>query len=316
MVKGEILSVYLFCVPKNMKTEVLKKTVNLLYITYLLNGLLMIFVPVILGIYLGKKFKLPFRIWAIGAATFILSQVGHIPFNAGLTALFANGILPVPPENWQLIFNAVVLGLSAGLWEEVFRYLAFRFWVKDARSWGRGLFLGAGHGGIEAIILGVLVLVSYISMVLLQNSNLSALIPAEQMELAQQQLSAYWSAPWYATILGAVERIFAICFHLSASVLVLQVFLRKQLRWLWLAIGWHMLLDASAVFAVSTWGVYQTEALLGLLALISLAIIFKLRTPEPQEEAAEPQAEIQSIASIKMPEIEDNLEKLDDTRFQ
>lgn len=276
----------------------------------------MIFLPVLLGIYLGKKFKLPFRIWAIGAATFILSQVGHIPFNAGLTALFTKGILPVPPDNWRLIFNAVVLGLSAGLWEEVFRYLAFRFWVKDARSWGRALFLGAGHGGIEAIILGVLVLVSYVAMVALQNSNLIALIPTEQMGLVQQQLSAYWSAPWYATILGAVERIFAICFHLSASVLVLQVFLRKQLRWLWLAIGWHMLLDASAVFAAPTWGIYLTEVLLGLQALISLAIIFKLRTPEPPEEAAEPQTEIKSIASIKMPEIDEDLERLEDTRFQ
>lgn len=289
---------------------------NILYFTYLANGLFMVLIPILLAVYLIKKFKLPFRLWWIGAATFILSQVGHIPFNAGLTALFANGILPAPPENWQLIFNAVVLGLSAGLWEEVFRYFAYRFWAKDARSWGGGLLLGAGHGGVEAIILGILVLVNYVAMILLKDANLTALVPAGQMELAQQQMNAYWSAPWYATLLGAVERLFAVVFHLSASILVLQVFLRKQIRWLWLAIGWHAFLDALAVFSAPTWGIYVTELLLSLVALVSLVIILKLKTPEPVADLTQPGDEKLSTVEFKMPEIDENQEKLDDTRFQ
>lgn len=289
---------------------------NILYFTYLTNGLFMVIFPVLLAIYLGRKFNLPFRLWWIGAATFVLSQVGHIPFNAGLTALFTKGILPAPPVSWQLIFNAVVLGLSAGLWEEVFRYLAYRFWAKDARSWGRGLMLGAGHGGVEAIILGLLVLVNFVAMILLKDLNLNAIVPAEQLELAQQQMNAYWSAPWYATLLGALERLFAIVFHLSASILVLQVFLRKQIRWLWLAIGWHAFLDAVAVYSSSTWGIYVTEAILGVIALLSLGIIFILKTPEPQPEIYPLDGEETQIAELKMPEIAENSEKLDETRFQ
>lgn len=289
---------------------------NILYFTYLANGLFMVIIPILLAVYLIKKFKLPFRLWWIGAATFILSQAGHIPFNAGLTALFANGILPAPPENWQLIFNAVVLGLSAGLWEEVFRYFAYRFWAKDARSWGRGLLLGAGHGGVEAIILGLLVLVNYVAMILLKDANFTALVPAGQMELAQQQMNAYWSAPWYATLLGAVERLFAVVFHLSASILVLQVFLRKQIRWLWLAIGWHAFLDALAVYSAPTWGIYVTELLLSLIALVSLVIILKLKTPEPVADPTQTGNEQLSTVEFKMPEINENQAKLDDTRFQ
>lgn len=289
---------------------------NILYITYLANGLLMVLLPVLLGFYLAKKFKLPFRIWMIGAATFIFSQVGHIPFNAGLTALFANGILPSPPESWQLIFNAVVLGLSAGLWEEVFRYLAYRFWAKDARSWGRGLFLGAGHGGVEAIILGILVLVNYAVTIFINDLNISALVPAGQLELAQQQMNAYWSAPWYATLLGAVERLFAIIFHLSASILVLQVFLRKQTRWLWLAIGWHALLDALSVFSAGTWGVYVTEIFIGVVALVGLGIIFKLKTPEPEQESGSLAEGNSGNVGLKLLDIVESSEKLEDTRFQ
>ncbi len=289
---------------------------NILYITYLINGLFMVIFPIVLGIFLKKKFNLPFRLWWIGAATFILSQVGHIPFNAGLTTVFARGWLPSPPENWQLIFNAVVLGLSAGLWEETFRYLTFRFWAKDARSWGSSLLLGAGHGGIEAIILGVLVLVNYGAMNPLQIVDSSALIPADQMQLAQQQMNAYWSAPLYATLLGALERLFALSFHLSASVLVYQVFARKQIRWLWIAIAWHAFLDAVAVFASATWNIYITEALLGGIAILSLLIIFRFRQPEPQAELDMPLTHNKPQVEIELPELEEDSENLDQTRFQ
>lgn len=289
---------------------------NILYLTYFLNGALMVLMPVALGIFLARRFRLSARIWWIGAATFILSQVGHIPFNIGLTALFERGLLPSPPQNLQLIFNAVVLGLSAGLWEEVFRYLAYRFWAKDARSWGKGLMLGAGHGGVEAIILGALVLVNYVVMVVMKDMTITSLVPADQMALAQQQMSAYWTAPWYATLLGAVERLFALLFHLSASILVLQVFLRKQIRWLWIAIGWHAFLDAVAVFSSSTWGIYVTELLLGLIALISLAIIFKLKQPEPVEDDYPSIDQSRNNKVIELPEVEENIDTLDQTRFQ
>jgi uncharacterized membrane protein YhfC len=289
---------------------------NILYLTYFFNGALMLLAPIALGLFIGRKFKLPARIWWIGAATFILSQVGHIPFNAGLTALFQGGYLPAPPEHLQLIFNAIVLGLSAGLWEEVFRYLAYRFWAKDARSWSRGLLLGAGHGGIEAIFLGVLVLVNYAAMIVMKDMNITALVPANQIELAQQQMNAYWSAPWYATLLGAVERVFSLTFHLSASILVLQVFIRKQLRWLWIAVGWHTFLDALAVYAASTWGVYITEVLLAVIAGLSVGIILKFKTPEPVQEIEAPITDSGLLNEIKMPEIDETLDTLDQTRFQ
>jgi uncharacterized membrane protein YhfC len=48
------------------------------FIAHLLNGLLMILLPIGLGIYLTRKLSLGWRLWWIGAGTFVLSQVGHI----------------------------------------------------------------------------------------------------------------------------------------------------------------------------------------------------------------------------------------------
>lgn len=287
------------------------QSLDLLFIAHLLNGLVMVAWPIGLGVLLTSRFKQNWALWGIGAGTFILSQIGHIPFNAALTLLFERGILPAPPEEWALLVNVTILGLSAGLWEELARYATFRWWAKDARSWRKGILLGAGHGGIEAIIFGVLVLVGFISMVSLRNVDLAAIVPADRLQATQREVTAYWDATWYDSLLGAVERIFTIPVQISFSVLVLQVFTRQRKFWLWLAVGWHTLVDAAAVYMLIQRGAYIAEALVGISCLISLGMIFALRTPEPapppepQEPSPDPS---QPVLVEPIEETEDNLE--------
>lgn len=260
-----------------------------LYYTYTLNGLVMILLPLLLAGYLTRRFKTSWHLVLLGAVGFVASQIGHIPFNYFLTQLFSQGVLPTPPEAYQLLFNAIVLGLSAGLWEEITRYATFRWFAKDARNWGKALVLGSGWGGVESLILGILFTLTFIQMIALRDADLASLVPADQLALLEAQISAFWSQPLIGSILGALERVFAICYHLSASVIVLQVFRRKQIRWLIYAILWHTLFNAIAVYAVRVWGVYVTEAILGFFALVSIAIIFALRETETEGLAPEPE---------------------------
>ncbi len=99
----------------------------------------------------------------------------------------------------------------------------------------------------------------------------------------KQQVAQYWSAPWPVALLGAVERVFALAIHLSASLLVLQCFRRRSLAWLFAAIGWHWLVDALAVYMVGRHGIYWTEAVVGVCALVGVGIILALRDPEKAE---------------------------------
>lgn len=286
---------------------------------HFLNGLLMILLPVGLGLWLEKRLRLGWRLWWIGAATFVLSQVGHIPFNIGVQALFDKGIVPLPPPSWQVIFSAGFLGLSSGIFEEWFRYAAYRWWAKDARSWRRGVMLGAGHGGIEAIILGLLVLLTFVNMVAVLDMDLTTRVPVEQLELANRQIEQYWSLPWYKTLVAALERSFTLIFHISASLLVLQAFVRKHLRWVWLSVGWHALANAGAVYIIRMGGGYWSEVWIGLLALLSLGIIFLLRSPEPAVEAQpiEPSQPVVAPAAeqIHLPPPDEDLQNLEKTRY-
>jgi uncharacterized membrane protein YhfC len=290
---------------------------NLLTLTHALNFILMFILAFGIGALISQKFKIGWRLFWIGAATFILSQVGHIPFNAGLTQLFKNGILPSPPAAWQLGFNAVVLGLSAGLWEELTRYAVYRWWAKDARSWRKGLMLGAGHGGIEAALIGFAVMLTFINMLAVRDLDLTTLYSGEQLSLAQQQVSAYWGAAGYEPLAGALERAFTIPTQIALSILVLQVFTRQQSRWLWVAVGWHALIDAGAVYLASTSGVWITEAALGGIALINVVLIWRLRQPEPPEPAVDSAVVPPPLtaAELNLKPMDETSINIDDSRF-
>ncbi len=290
------------------------------YVTHFLNFALMIVLPILLGMFLARRLGAPWSLYAVGAVTFVASQVVHLPLNAGLTALFAQGLLPAPPEAWKLPFNAVVLGLTAGLCEEVARYLVYRYWLKSARTWREALMFGAGHGGMEAILLGALAGLAFVNFVALRNVEATALpLPADAQALAARQITAYWSAAWYATLLGALARAFALCFHLSAAVMVLQAFRRKNRLWLVAAILWHAAVNAAAVYAVGRWGVYWTEAIVGVFALASVGLIFVLRdsAAEPPLRAGSPGPVILQSplpAAAPAPDAEFR-RQLDETRF-
>jgi uncharacterized membrane protein YhfC len=289
---------------------------GILYITYPLAILLIVGMAYGLGRYLKGRFGLSWRLYIIGAAVFLLSQVFHIPFNIVMTVLFQRGTLPPPPPEWQVTFNILFLSFSAGVFEEGARYLMYRFWTKEARSWGQGLMLGAGHGaGGEAMIfIGLLLLINFLAMLAFRHSDLSNMVSPDQLALLQQQLDAYWSAPWYDSLLPAVERALAIVLHLSLSVLVLQVFTRRKIYWLGLAILWHAFANAVALYAASTWSIYHSEAALAVVALLSVGIIFALRTPEPpaEPEVGPPPRPPEPFIPI---EIEADSDKLADSRY-
>ena len=273
-----------------------------------LNFALMIVMPILLGIWIHRRWRPSWRLYFIGFATFIGSQILHIPFN--WLVLNRLGWLPTDTAVLSnLIILSLFLGLSAGVFEEVARYLTYRYWAKDARTWSQGMMLGAGHGGIEAILLGSLGLLNFAILFGLSQGQFGSLIPADQMELVNAQIDAMFGVPWYMAVLGAVERAFALCLHLAFSVMVLQVFLRKNIGWLILAILWHALVDATAVFAVTTWDALITELLIGVLALISVAIIYKLYEPNPIVPELEPLPEVEPLTLNSAPLSDDAIEK-------
>lgn len=284
----------------------------MIYILLSLNFLLMIVFPLAVGAYIARRYNPGWGLFGIGAVTFVLSQVGHVPFNW----LVLQQLQLVPTDVTQtgtLVVYALFLGLSAGVFEETARYLAYRFWAKDARTWAQGLMVGAGHGGIEAMLVGGLGLINFVAMAAMRNGMLLDTVPPEMMPQLQAQIDALFNTPLPLTLLGFVERVFAIASHLAMSLLVLQVFVRGQKRWLFYSIAFHALLNATAVIAVVRTNPVITEGLIGLIALGAVGIIWCLRRNEPVEPEPEPLPELVNPAAAIAPEI--TSEQLDESKF-
>lgn len=251
---------------------------------YIISFLGMIFLPIIAWIYFSRNFRLSWKLVLAGGLTFIASQILHIPLVAAFGSFFAKS---------TLLVNAVVLGLLAGIFEETARYILYKFILKNSRTWKEGILVGLGHGGTEALILGVLTATAFATMIAYRSIDLSTVpsIPADQVELATQQVAAYWSTPPYLAIMGFVERIFAMCLHVGLSVMVLYAIAYKKPVWFWMALLWHALVDAVAVYMIQKVGVLAVEGIVAVFALISLWIVFILRPMFSQDMTEAPTPE-------------------------
>lgn len=285
------------------------------------SALLILLLPILLGGWFARSLKVRWRLFAAGAVTFILSQLLHIPFNTYLLSPLTDRLgLEIAPQSFDLVLYGVLLGLSAGLFEELARYLSLRFWQKSARTWGQGLMFGAGHGGIEAILVGGYAFYILVQMVTFHGMDLeavSSLTGSERANEVFQYVAGYWGTSWIGFFWSALERISALAFHLSASLLVYQSIKRRNLLWLAAAVFWHTLLDAVAVYGIRSWSVPAVEGVIFLIALISVGIIFILREPQAGPEvdpAAEPELPTLPVETVPQ-QIQITKKKLDESRY-
>jgi len=273
----------------------------MLLVNTIISSIGMILLPLAAGYFIAKKFELSFKdfgkLFIAGALTFIASQVLHIPFLYGITALFKNGMLPSPPESWSVIFNAILLGLLAGIFEETARYILFKYIMKKSHTWEDAITIGLGHGGMEAILIGILAISTFAQMTAMRTmTDFSSLgIPAEQIEAVKAQVTTYWAQSSVMPFFGFMERISAICLHIGLSVLVMYSVVSGQRKWFWFALLWHAFVDALAVYIYPQvvagtnvlLGTFGLEALIAILGAGLLIYAIRLRSRFPVKTEAE-----------------------------
>ena len=257
----------------------------MLYVTFPLAALIELLAPVVCAAWLTRRTgKAGWLLVGVGVLTFVGSQVVHLPLNWGLGQI---GLLP--QDETRMLQIAVVAGLTAGLCEESARAVGYWLLQHRARTWKSALTLGVGHGGIESIVVGGLVLLTFVNMAVLRNQDLATLgLAGDQLALAQQQVAAYWGQPWHIPLAGAVERLTSIVMHLSLAVLVLQAFTRRNVLYYVGAVVWHAAIDALAVILLAIkWDLWAIEGVLALVALANLGLILAFRH-SPHDVEAEP----------------------------
>lgn len=242
--------------------------------------------PVGLALFLHFRLGAPWRFLVYGAMVFFVSQLA---VRAPILQVVKTALGPsVESSTTALIGWLFFAALTAGLVEEVGRYAGYRFLFKGERTWRNGLMYGAGHGGLEALVFGgismAFTLANYVAIANMDPAQ-SSLSP-EQLAQFEAARDIFAQLEWWTPLAGGFERGAALATQLSLSIMVLQVFLRRDIRWLFGTIAYHTLIDFSAVLAGRYLGILPAEALVGAFAVVGIVLIMRLRTPD--EDAVTP----------------------------
>ncbi len=258
---------------------------NSVIVTLITSIAVCFLIPIIGIIIIQIKYKKAMKPFLLGAGTFFIFQmVTRIPL---LTYV-------LPGMDWFIILStghiylySIFLGITAALFEEIGRFITISLFMKKNQRYADGLSFGLGHGGIEAIGLVGLSLINTLVMVLLINSNSLEAQGANQSMIDTIYRQCMSLTPGLI-LMGMMERIFAICIHIGATMLVLTGFRKGQkLRYLFIAIAVHTIVDSSigilpAAFGTPAWGL---ELFAGVFAIGLLGYTFWSKAHVPWQAA-------------------------------
>lgn len=238
-----------------------------------------------LGVFLRRRLPERWSAWFAGGLAFFGSQLVRLP----LLAVFA-GALPLigigPTTAAYLPIIIAVQLASSGLFEETARYVVMRWLIKRVRDWKSGVMFGAGHGGVEAILVIGLSAVNTIVLLTMGDTLLAqtqAVAPAQAQAL-QTQIEALRNMQWWLPVLGVYERVGAILLHISLSLLVMKAVRGDNGRraWLWwlLAVVFHAGANTVAVGVNQIAGPFAAEGVLTIIAAVAVVIIARAKAAD------------------------------------
>ena len=243
--------------------------------------------PVVLFFIWRRKYKLKAIPVLFGIAAFILfalilEQIMHVL----VLSPNADGSSSVILKNPVLF---VLYGtMAAGVFEETARFLSFQILKKKHSGIGTGLAYGIGHGGLEAVFIAGLAMISNISVSIVINNGDAALLGNDFATLAG--INALITTESINFLASGFERILAVSVHVSLSVIVWCSVKLKGKLWLYpAAILLHAVFNIPATlyqFGVIR-NIWLTEGLLVIPAVLIAALAYYFcKLMQSEDEAA------------------------------
>lgn len=240
-----------------------------------LVGVFTLILPLGLGVIFWKKTKGQWRFFLTGCIVF---PVFALVLERAVHGLVLGGAAGAALQG-NIWLYALYGGLMAGIFEECGRWLAFKLSLRWNQGPGDALMYGAGHGGIEAVLLAGMTMVNNIILSLALNRGgmeaVEAIIGGPVPDAQRAALQSLSSYPAGIYLWAGFERLVAVGLHIALSVLVYTSVKRRN-RWFWFpaAILLHALVDMAAVLTNAWFPVAVTEA---VTALLTLGVIFLAR---------------------------------------
>jgi uncharacterized membrane protein YhfC len=266
---------------------------QLVVATFLIVGLAEVLLPLAVGYFLARRLGVKWSVFGWGVAFFVAIQIIHTPIIIVMQEpmlAWAKGA-HLSPQVTLAIF-AAVMGLLAGVFEEVGRYLVFKHFFSRKNielSKGNALMFGAGWGGIESALVGFLIaltLFSYISASPLNDTQISEMnqsiggaMTAEQVELMRGQIDSLLALTPLDLLPSLIERIMALILQITWTMMVYTAVVESKRGLLAIAIATHALVDAGSVYVGQSMGILPSELFVLVAAVIAASYLKGRLTP-------------------------------------
>ncbi|PDY26981.1 YhfC family intramembrane metalloprotease [Bacillus thuringiensis] len=245
-----------------------------------ISAILSILVPTLCLIYFYKKTNISWKTVLVGVIVFIV-------FSQVLEKILNVYILTVNSSTKELFTNRYLYALygaiSAAFFEEVGRLLGFYYLLKKYREWKDGIGYAIGHGGMEAILIGVFAGIQNLLMSNMINSGgfeklLSANTSNSSNLLAIKEQLVNTSS--YMFLMVGVERIAVFIIQIALSLLVLYgVRTNKKALFLLYAIAAHTSINFMMLASKSIGlHIFIIEGMIILIAIASIFVIKRFKT--------------------------------------
>ena len=256
-----------------------------------LGTILMIVVPLMIAIIWTKKKKERFTTVLAGAATFLLfAVVLEKPIQAVLVAPTQIGLADHAISsfiNARPILWAFIVGLFPGVFEETGRLVAYKTVLKNRKNRETSISHGIGHGGFEVMFLMGVTYITYVAYAVMINTGTFGTVMDQVMAQAPDQAdslvtvaSGIASFSFANLVVGIVERILAVLFHIGASIIVFYACKDKGRFWLYpLAILLHTAMDfivGLTLVGVLNLPIWAIEGILAVFGILTFCAAFIL----------------------------------------
>lgn len=193
-------------------------------------------------------------VWSVGVALKLAWAISlNPPILRALESLL--------PHSAYLVAGSIYVGLLTGVFEIGITLLAGLVWKQMTADAARGVAVGVGAGGFEAVLLGAATMAAAATALVDPSSAVSGSFAVA----ASTQIRLFW-------LVGIVERILAIACHASSRALVLFGVARRG--W-WPVVAGFLLMsavDAVAGFAILSGMVGQVNPWWIELAIAPFAV--------------------------------------------
>lgn len=222
------------------------------------------------------------KIYFVGMAVFFISQ---IVLRLPIMSVLARNDMNLAFIAFSSIVYILFMSFTAGLFEEVGRYIGFKVLKEKTLSFKDAIAFGIGHGGIEAMLI---VGAGSIQNLLLYLFSKDIIKGEIFLGLTKETVIGIFNeASVFILSVSGIERIFAMIFHIVATIVVLYGVRVGTKKYLLLAIAIHTIFNFVGVTVTSISGVMFGQLAFLVMTIILILIAIKLKKKFEELERVE-----------------------------